>query len=161
MPTDKAAVPVAEPTTTKSKTYTNWKAFEQAKLAPVTIKCEGYRPVFGADYSCHSALLLKGQVLKNHIDNDHGGGFRFFLKATEGKTHPIWQELQDLGLEAHDFRCEICDKTLRFAPASIIPHLKPHSGKTRRVFPGSTFNMVLSAAKPEEVLDDTETGGDE
>lgn len=153
-------MPTKEPTASAvapaSKTYTNWKAFEQAKLVPTTIKCEGYRPVFMHDGSCHTNLLPNAATLKRHIENDHGGGFRFFVKTTEGKPHPIWAELEAMGLEAHDFRCETCDKTLRFHPSSIIPHLKPHSGKTRRVYPGATFNMVLSLAKPEAVLDEDE-----
>lgn len=151
MPEPKAT-PVAE--TPKPKTFTNWKAFEQAKLVPATIKCEAYRPVFQHDASCHSNLLFTVETLQRHIDGDHGGGFRFFLKQTDGKPSPLWKALEEAGLEAHDFRCEICDKQLRFHPSSIIPHLKAHGGKTRRVLPGGVFNMVLSKGRPEIELTD-------
>lgn len=144
-------------TPTKKKTYTNWKAFEQMKLVPTSIKCEGYRPVFLADMSCHSHMQFKASTIASHIDGEHGGGFRFFLKTTDGKPHPIWQELEDAGLEAHDFRCEICDAQLRFAPSSIAAHLKPHSGKTRRVLPGGVLNLLIGKGKPErEEVDDIE-----
>ncbi len=148
MPAKEAVSPEME-TPRKQKTYTNWKVFEQMKLTPVTIKCEGYRPLFMADISCHSNLRFTAATIKNHVDGDHGGGFRFFLKTTDGKPHPIWAELEAAGMEAHDFRCEICDSQLRFAPTSIASHLKAHSGKTRRVLPGATFNLLIGSGKPE------------
>lgn len=155
MPPIKPATSVYD-SSTPNKTYTNWKAFDQAKLVVTSAKCESYRPVFLHDGSCHSNLILKAENFIRHIQGDHGGGFRLFVKAAEanGKASPLWQELADAGLEAHDFRCEICDKQLRFAPSSFIGHLKAHSGKTRRVNLGGVFNVVLSLAKPEDVLDE-------
>lgn len=146
--------PTKAATAAKQKTYTNWKAFEQAKLTPVTIKCEGYHPVFLHDSSCHSNLLFTAKSIQNHIENEHGGGFRFFLKLTDGKPSNLWSELAEAGLEGHDFRCEVCDKQLRYHPSSIIPHLKAHSGKTRRVNPGGVFNMVIATGRPEIALTD-------
>lgn len=148
------ATPVAEtPKTNKPKTYTNWNAFKQAKLAPTVISCEGYKPVHLADISCHSKVLLKADNVKTHVDNDHGGGFYMQLAATERDTG-FWDRMAELGLEAHDFRCDNCDKQLRFHPSSIIPHLKAHGGKTRRVYPGGKFNFTLSLARPEAALTD-------
>lgn len=153
MPTE-TATPVAK----TPKTYTNWKAFELAKIVPVTVSCEGYKPVHGADMSCHTKLPFKAEVLKKHYEGEHGGGFRFHTKVTDGKPSTFWQELMDAGLEAHDFRCENCDKQLRFHPSAIIPHLKAHGGKTRRVYPGGVFNVTLSLAKPENaILDEDES----
>lgn len=153
MPTEtKAAAPAVE---AKPKTYTNWKAFEQARLTPVMVKCEGYKPVHLADISCHSQLILKAENVKRHVEGDHGGGFMFQLKvkdAGDKVASPFWDSLADAGLEAHDFRCDNCDKQLRFHPSAIIPHLKAHGGKTRRVYPGGKFLLTLSLAKPESYL---------
>lgn len=157
-PTKTASTPVEETpqvTESKPKTYTNWKAFEQAKMVPTSIKCEGYRPVFQHDASCHTNLKFDSQTLIRHIQGDHGGGFRFFLKQGD-KISPLWADLAEAGLEAHDFRCEICDRILRFHPASFLVHQKAHAGKTRRVLPGGAYNLTLSLAKPEEILDSEE-----
>lgn len=150
-PTKETATPAVE----SPKTYTNWKAFEQARLTPVVIKCDGYKPVHLADMSCHTQLIPKAENLKRHVEGDHGGGFSFQLKIKDaGDKVPsaFWDELSTTGLEAHDFRCDNCDKQLRFHPSAIIPHMKAHGGKTRRVYPGGRFNLTLSLAKPETYL---------
>ena len=148
----KATSVAKSPETAKSKTFTNWRAFAQSKLVPVTISCDAYKPVHLADMSCHTKLLIKGESIQKHIGHEHGGGFNFQLKVTEGKPSNFWQELEDMSLEAHDFRCDNCDKILRFHPSSIIPHMKPHGGKTRRVWPGGRFNITISTGRPEQAL---------
>lgn len=154
MPAKEPAAPAVE-SPKEPKTFTNWKAFEQARLTPVIVKCDGYKPVHLADISCHTQLHPKAEAVKRHVDGDHGGGFMFQLKVKDpgDKTpSPFWNELAEAGLEAHDFRCDNCDRQLRFHPSAIIPHMKAHGGKTRRVYPGGRFNLTLSLAKPEYAL---------
>ena len=118
----------------KSRSYTNWDAFTKAGLVPVSIKCEGYAPFFTSDPSCHSYVKLDAVNLKQHYESEHGGGFRLFLKKSDGKSHPLWNELSLAQLEAGDFRCEVCNEKLRFHPTSILPHAKQHRGMTRQAY---------------------------
>lgn len=150
MTTPKPALAEASPA---KRTYTAWEAFAKAGLRPTSIDCQGY-PVPGIakhDFTCHTHLLLSAGNIKRHIEAGHSGEFRFFLKKSDSKTpHPIWKELEELGIEAQDFRCHNCDKTLRFHPTAILPCMRAHGGKTRRVFPGGNYNLTLSFAKPEQ-----------
>lgn len=148
--------PTSATSVAKKKTFTNWKAFEACKLVPATISCEAYRPVFSNDASCHTKIPMNVATLVRHLDGEHGGGFRFFLKTTEGKPHPLWKELEEAGIEAHDFRCDVCSAQLRFHPSSIMPHMKAHSGNTRRVNPGGVFDVLLGKTRPDREESDEE-----
>ena len=156
----KATSVAKTPEPVKSKTYTNWKAFNQARLVPTILTCSAYKPVHLADMSCHTKLLITGESVQKHIEHDHSGGFIVQVKTSDGKLSNFWQELEDLGLEAHDFRCDICNKILRFHASSIIPHMKAHGGKTRRVLPGGLFAFTISAGRPEQALDDEDEDND-
>ena len=142
-----------------AKTYTNWEAFAKAGLAPIQLSCSAYKPIHLHDASCHSKLLFKAENLKRHIEGEHGGGFQLEVKYTDSKTpHPFWADLSNNGLELHDFRCDICDAQLRVHPSSILPHMKAHGGKTRRVYPGGKFNLTIAMSRPDrEDLDEFDT----
>ena len=160
MPTPKAAPEEAYSLETQSpetKSLTQWDAFTKAKLVPTQFECTGYFPIHRGEAAlhCHTKFPFKAENVKRHVASC-AGGFQFKVKTTDGKPSPFWAELQDAGLESYDFRCDVCDAQLRFHPSSILPHLKPHSGKTRRVFPGAIFNVTIGLAKvdrPEEMDD--------
>lgn len=126
----------SEPVVSPKNTSTNWSVFEKSKLTPVTVKCDAYsipgEPF--SDFSCHTALQLNVATLKNHIAAEHGSRFRFMLRLNDGKASPLWKELESSGLEAADFRCEVCNEKLRFHPASLQRHLRPHQGKVRQAY---------------------------
>lgn len=168
-PTIKDPVPSATAATDtastkpESKTYTNWNAFNLAKLRPVMVVCQGYRPAMRQDFSCHTRLIPSGETLSKHIAHDHGGGFRLSLRRSDSKASPLWDDIADQGLEAHDFRCAACNAELRFHPTSLAPHSKPHSGMNRqsyaelaRLAPGATLfiNVLLKKGRPEAGLTD-------
>lgn len=141
---------------------TKWQAFSSAGLAPKEIVCVGYRPAHLTDEGCHSRVQLTGPALKSHIDANHGNqprtaGFRFTLVKT-AKAHPLWKELIELGLEALDFRCDICDKVVPFHPIFINNHMRVHAGKSKRVKRGGPFLLTLGYTTPvpteEEVLEE-------
>ena len=135
-------------TTAERKTVTNWRAFEKAALMPVEFKCQAYRPMQLADSSCHSRLQLNAKGLLPHMNVDTcSGGFRFRLRKGD-KAWPGWRQFEDLGVEAQDFRCEICDAVVPFHPGHILKHMKPHRGKVSRPMPGGIFNITLSVGMP-------------
>ena len=125
---DPAPQEVAVPT----KTDTNWEAFAKAGLVPVHITCELYTPTYHRTGGCHSALLINSATLRKHSHPDHCGGFRMFLRKTDGKPSPLWADLATSGLEATDLLCEVCGQPVRLTPAGIAAHAKPHSGETRQ-----------------------------
>jgi len=148
-----------------SKTYTNWNAFNILGLRPVMIQCQAYWPMQRSDFSCHTRLLPKGESFSVHIGHDHGGGFRLSVRKSDNKPSEVWNQIQELALEAHDFRCAVCNAELRFHPTSVNQHLRPHQGMTKglyqemqRLAPGAIgfFNITLSKGRPEVALDDTD-----
>ena len=145
------------------KSTSNWKAFRSARVKVKTILCKGYPPVHMSDQSCHGRCLLTAKALNHHIENGHGGldgncGFLFSMPKQGDKADPIWQDLEDFGMEIHDFRCDVCDKVLPLHNLSIINHLRPHAGKTRRIRPGGDFLLTLSRTpalpQEDELLDE-------
>lgn len=155
----------AAPAAVVSKTYTNWNALTIAGLRPTMIECQAYRPALRGDNSCHTRLLPKGDSFINHIGHDHGGGFRLSLRKSDGKASPLWAEIGELGLEAHDFRCAACGAEVRFHPTSIMQHMKPHQGMTKQAYqqlarssPGAVgfFNVFLKKGRPEQALTDAD-----
>jgi hypothetical protein len=144
------------------KSTTNWKAFRSARVKVSEILCKGYVPVHLADLSCHGRCLLTAKALDHHIENGHGSadgncGFKFTL-TPDTSVDPLWQDLENFGMEIHDFRCDVCDKVLPLHNIHIINHMRPHAGKSRRVRPGGAFLMTLSNRPPmpseEELLDE-------
>jgi hypothetical protein len=69
------------------------------------------------------------------------------------KPVKLWDQLAEAGLEAVDFRCEICDKQLPFHSNHLDACMKPHAGKSRRVKEGGHFNVTIKR--------DYETAADE
>lgn len=140
----------------KQKTHTNWDALTKAALRPVTIYCQQYQLQRGQTYrdlSCHSRLPIKdAQPMEAHTAGDHGGGFLLCVKQSEGKASTVWADLANREMEAHDFRCAVCDKQVRLHPTNLAPHLRPHAGMTRQAYgelsrnhPQATgfFNVLL------------------
>lgn len=164
------AAPV--PTAPKQKTHTDWSALTKAALRPLTVYCQQYQLQRGQTYrdmSCHSRLSIKdGHAMEAHTAGEHGGGFMLCVKQSEGKASLIWADLADREMEAHDFRCAVCDKAVRLHPTNLAPHLKPHAGMTRQAYgelarnhPGATgfFNVVLRK-KAMPILQDEEVAED-
>jgi hypothetical protein len=167
------ATPIEQASTPSSpkETYTNWKAFVAAKLVPVRIDCQSYsiRGRQGHDASCHSRLPLPTSptTFADHILKEHGGKFQFYLRKSDGKQSPLWEELSTSGLEAADIRCEVCDEQLRFHPSSFEKHLRRHPGKSKQAYTQviaadqnaqGLFNITLGARAPESVEDLEELG---
>ena len=138
------------------KSTTNWKAFRSANVKVTNILCKAYTPVHLSDEGCHQRLTLKTDSVKSHINNNHGSqlgtaGFRISLRQGS-RPDPLWQELEDGGIEVHDFRCDVCDKVLPLHNLHIINHMRPHAGKTRRVRQGGDFLFTLST-RPANPID--------
>ena len=124
------------------KTTTNWGAFEKAKLVPKEVICDGYRPYHRVDLSCHTRLQPDAKVLGAHVKAEHGGGFVFTLRKADA-VWPGWRKFEEAGLESRDFRCDVCDEVIPFHPGHILKHMKPHSGKSKRIIPGGRYNLTL------------------
>jgi hypothetical protein len=142
---------------TKSKTSTNWRALEDAGVIPVRVVCQDYVPVSARmDMSCHSNLAISGENVTRHMVEEHGtgGGFAMYLRLSDGKKSKLWRELEDAGVELHDFRCDICDEQLPLQPRRIARHLQPHSGKSRHARANSKFWMTLRYNQPDELDSD-------
>ena len=135
---------------------TNWAAFEKAGLVPTEIMCQGYQPIHRADMSCHTRLTLKAANMLGHLANDHGGGFKITVKRTEGKAWPGWKELREAGIDCFDLRCDVCDSVLQFQPNHLLAHIKPHSGKNRRIQSNGTFWLTLSGGPSSLQVEDTD-----
>lgn len=160
MPAKEAALAVETPQVVEKKkgSYTQWEAFAKAKLVPASVECSGYHPIFRGDASqhCHTKFPQTLENIERHTKSC-AGGFLFKLKSTDGKVSPLWAELQNSNLESYDFRCDNCDAQLRFHPSSILPHMKPHGGKTRRVYSGGNFCLHIGLQRPDrEELDEVE-----
>ena len=139
---------VVEEVPTESKTHTKWGALEEAKVIPTQIVCDGYRPYHGFNLGCHSKLRLDVEQMKAHVEGGHGGGF--MMKFRKGdKAWPGWRKLGELGIEAVDFRCEICNAVIPFNPMHILKHMRSHAGKQKRMLPGGLYNITLSVGMPE------------
>ena len=154
MPAEKSTMAAPQPAEATRKSATNWMALAKAGVKPVTVRCQTYPPIFRSDASGHSALQVNSATLKRHREGEHGGAYYVQLTPKAGKASTFWQDMEDSGLEAQDFRCEICDKVLRlplhqsnFVPSAVC--MRPHAGKTRRVYPGGKFNFYVSMSKPE------------
>jgi len=136
---------------TTPKTITNWKVFNQAMVVPTQIVCQDYWPAQTADTSCHTKLRLLAPNIARHMDPAHesGGGFQFVLRQTDGKPWSGWTDLEALGAEIHDFRCDICNAEIQLTPRAILRHMRPHNGKTRKIVDTKTFNMTLRFSPPD------------
>lgn len=172
MPKETTGTAVAEKPAEASKArkaYTNWDALAKSGLVPLVINCQSYRPVHMADFSCHTALKMDVPTLRRHMVSEHGSAFEIFLKRTDGKESPLWQELSAAGLEAGDFRCGCCSKPVRLHPTSILQHSRSHAGDTKQRYnqikdikTGVTamFRVTLQTERPEAVGDEDELPGD-
>ena len=138
-----------------NRTLTNWGVFVKAQLVPKRVVCEGYLPTHRYDSGCHSNLLLTAEAVERHLDADHGGGYRLFLRKGDIPWKG-WLEFQDKGLEIHDFRCEICDAELPMSAGHILKHFESHTGKMKRSKPGGEFLMTIRKDKPLTSEDVTE-----
>lgn len=128
----------------EKKVVTNWSALKSAQVVPTSLECNSYRPFHRVDLSCHTRLVPRAESVVRHLEMGHGGGFQIKLRRAD-KPWPEWERLGELGLEASDFRCEICDKQVPFHPIHILNHLKSHSGKIKRVSPGGVFNLTVTS----------------
>jgi hypothetical protein len=116
------------------RTTTNWKAFQDAGLVPVAVKCQAYHPIHLNDVSCHTKVPFSAENLQRHTAMEHGGAFQIYLRKTDGRPAKFWEDLMVSGLEALDFRCGSCKAKLRFHPSSFMAHLKGHRGITRQSY---------------------------
>ena len=149
------AVKRVEPT---RKSTTNWKAFRSAQVKITNVLCKAYGPVHMVDLGCHQRTALTVDAIKGHITNNHGAapgtaGFRFSLENSSAPD-PLWQKLEEGGIEVHDFRCDVCDKVLPLHNLHILNHMRSHAGKTRRVRQGGDFLFTLSLRRANRLEDD-------
>lgn len=150
MATKTDTAPSAAPRTT-----TNWKAFQDAGLIPVAVKCQAYHPTHLQDTSCHTKILPTAENIKRHTAAEHGGAFAFYLRKTDGRPAKFWEELMTSGLEATDFRCGTCKGELRFHPSSFLAHLKGHRGVTRQAYAEIMRDQPKSMGMVEVTVGDT------
>jgi hypothetical protein len=136
------------------KTYTDWSVFDKVGLKLNTLICEGYHPYHPWNNGCHTTLIPKAENMKAHLDGDHGGGFLINLVHTD-KGWAGWKDFERLGLEIMDFKCDVCDASLRLTPQTIAKHIKAHTGKNRRVKAGGDFFITLGYGRPETDEDES------
>lgn len=145
------------------KTYTNWEAFTKAKLRPVNIKCQGYKPTHTYDAGCKTNLTFDVDTLIEHIKRDHGGGFEMVLRvganAWEG-----WNLFQSKGIEITDIKDFLTDADVRIQPGELLKYTKSRRGKNKEAqmrhngllaggIPTAIFNITLGFNKP-SITDD-------
>lgn len=135
-------------------TYTKWEAFSKANLQVSAIKCEGYQPTHIVNLGCHTNLVTKPESITSHIAGDHGGGFVFSVRQSDGKPWAGWNELKALGLELSDFRCAHCQKEIPLHPQHILAHLKPHPGVLRRSASNDKLALTITTSRPIPTEDD-------
>jgi len=147
-PTVEVNQPVATP---QRKTFTNWKLFEVGGFIPVRIRCDGYLGQHPSDLSCHGNLLPTSEAVIRHMDPAHSGGwFRFKFRISDGKTSPIWSELEDAGVEIQHLYCPHCREEVKMTPRSIIHHLQAHAGANRVNLDPQVLCMTLGYNRPED-----------
>lgn len=135
----------------KQKTKTDWKVLYNSKLTPTNIECREYPPVSYEVVACHSKLPITAASMKSHLDAEHGGSFFVTLSPRESGWKG-WLDLQDLGVELADFRCNVCLHEIPLTGASISKHMKPHLNGNRRMEKGGVFRMTLSMSLDEEFV---------
>jgi hypothetical protein len=135
----------------ESKCLTNWDAFAEAGLVPVSIRCQDYFPAQRSDASCHTTFAISVENVLRHMSEEHGsgGGFELTVRRTEGKKSPFWAEMAKAGIEIHDFRCD-CDKEVPLVPRRMLNHCKSHVGRTHNTIPGGVFHVTLRLDPPME-----------
>lgn len=155
--------PSEAPIAATPKTFTNWDALNVARLKLVVLTCARYRGGQLPEPSCHTRLPHSVGTIKAHIAAEHGGTFRLAVRQSDAKSSKLWSELAEAGLESHDFRCDVCDAVVRLHPSAILPHLKPHKGKTRMSYsemtrnnPSATgmFGVTFASGRAEQTLED-------
>lgn len=83
--------------------------------------------------------------------SDHGlPVFKIKFRLSDGKKHPIWRELEELGIECADFYCPHCRQDIAWSPRAIIKHLNPHSGALRVNMEPQVLCMTLSKGRVED-----------
>lgn len=128
-----------------NKSLTKWEALKNFVVKELT--CSAYPPIHKGDDSCHSRLHpTNAQQIVDHIKAGHSGAFQVVLEEST-REFPLWKQLAVLGVEAQDFRCEICDKQIPFHTNHITPHMKPHTGKLKRIREGKQYNLTLTLGK--------------
>jgi hypothetical protein len=158
MPAPAKTPPVPSPEPTPKKTFTNWSAFEKAKVHPTRIVCDVIR-MHPADESCKTRLpLFAGQMI-DHFRKEHGGGFQVQVKQSDAKPWPGWKELADAGMEAVGLKCEVCDQQVQISPRDILNHLRPHQGKFRGAYQNfrDTFFLQIQSTPVNPPEDDDES----
>src|SRR5665213_3076231 len=130
MPANK---PAPAPAEAPKNSYTNWKAFENAKVVPVVMICDviDRHP---ADESCKTRLVPTAENLMKHFSAEHGGGFQIKFKQTDGKPWPGWKQLDEAKFEVVDLRCEVCNRSVEISARDILNHIRPHQGKFRGAY---------------------------
>lgn len=140
------------------KTFTNWSAFEKAKVVPTTIICD---VIFQhpADESCKTKLPLTSKIIIDHFKGGHGGGYQIRVKQTDGKPWIGWKELSDAGIEIIGFKCVVCDQEVQVSSRDIMNHLRPHRGKWRNAYQNyrDTFFMQIQDTPVAPSEDDDES----
>lgn len=141
----------------KRKTMTNWKVFTDAGFIPARVKCEGYKSSHPSDLTCHTAFPPTAENVVRHADPGHGGGwFRIKFRVSDVKRSPLWEGLEEAGLELKDFYCPHCRESVPVSPRRILYHLNNHPGANRVNLDPQVLCMWLG---PDSMLDVDENDG--
>lgn len=136
---------------TKRKTLTNWRVLTEGGFFPVRFRCDGYLGSHPSDLTCHTNIHPTGENVTRHMNPDHGlGTFKVKFRISDGKQHPLWQELEDAGVEIQHLYCPHCRQEVPLVPRQMIAHLQPHAGATRINLEPQTLCMTLGFNKPDE-----------
>jgi hypothetical protein len=140
------------------KTYTNWDAFNKARIVPTTIICDVIH-AHPADEACKSRLpLTAAQLIRHTTEQGHGGGFQIKVKQVDSGARPWagWKDLETAGYEVTSLKCEVCDQRVQVSARDINNHLRPHRGKFRGAYQNyrDTFFLQIQATP---VQDDDES----
>lgn len=148
--TEVAAPLAAQAPLIPRKTLTNWRLFEEGGFIPIRWRCDGYLGQHPADLSCHGNVIPTGENVIRHMAPEHGGGwFRVKFRLSDGKTSPLWAELEEAGVELQHFYCPHCREEVPMTPRAIIKHLQPHAGANRINMDPQVLCMTLSFQRAE------------
>lgn len=150
-----SAEPVAQPTPVERvrKTQTDWSVFEDLRIAPGRVKCDGYLSHHPADISCHANILPTAKDLIRHFHGgrDQGEGWlKIKFRRTDSDTpHKLWKELEDAGVEIHQLHCPHCRQNVPLVGREIMYHLQNHPGANRVNLDPQVLCFTLGIGMPQ------------
>ena len=142
------ATAVAEPETEQKKElYTNWDAFNRAKLGVSSVLC-AIIPGHDSMEACKTKIVPTGENVVKHIA--HGGGFEFTVFQAD-KPWPGWKDLALAGVELQSIidlaRGKYLDLSARALKATLVQSgvLRSRQGLKNKLFLHLGFEAPVSA----------------